>query len=26
VDLARWAPLGIVYAGTRKNVSEIHAS
>jgi ATP-dependent DNA helicase RecQ len=26
VELARWAPLGIVYAGTRKNVEEIHAS
>jgi len=26
VELARWAPLGIVYAGTRKNVDEIHAS
>ncbi len=26
VDLARWAPLGIVYAGTRKNVDEIHGS
>src|SRR5215472_6356495 len=25
VELARWAPLGIVYAGTRKNVEEIHA-
>src|SRR5438105_3282281 len=24
VELARWAPLGIVYAGTRKNVEEIH--
>src|SRR5262245_53413048 len=26
VDLAQWAPLGIVYAGTRKNVEDIHAS
>ena len=26
IELARWAPLGIVYAGTRKNVEEIHAS
>src|SRR4029077_8847613 len=26
VGLARWAPLGIVYAGTRKNVEEIYAS
>src|SRR5881296_2909227 len=26
VELARWAPLGIVYAGTRKNVEEIYAS
>jgi ATP-dependent DNA helicase RecQ len=26
VELARWAPVGIVYAGTRKNVEEIHAS
>jgi ATP-dependent DNA helicase RecQ len=26
VELARWAPLGIVYAGTRKNVEEIHGS
>lgn len=26
VELARWAPLGIVYAGTRKNVDEIYAS
>jgi ATP-dependent DNA helicase RecQ len=26
IDLARWAPLGIVYAGTRKNVEEIHGS
>jgi ATP-dependent DNA helicase RecQ len=26
VELARWAPLGIVYAGTRKNVDEIHGS
>jgi ATP-dependent DNA helicase RecQ len=26
VELARWAPLGIVYGGTRKNVEEIHAS
>jgi ATP-dependent DNA helicase RecQ len=26
VDLARWAPVGIVYAGTRKNVEEIHGS
>src|SRR5215475_5905759 len=25
-ELARWAPLGIVYAGTRKNVEEIHSS
>ena len=26
IELARWAPLGIVYAGTRKNVEEIYAS
>jgi ATP-dependent DNA helicase RecQ len=26
IELARWAPLGIVYAGTRKNVEEIHTS
>ncbi len=26
VELARWAPLGIVYAGTRKNVDDIYAS
>ncbi|HEY2382956.1 MAG TPA: RecQ family ATP-dependent DNA helicase [Terriglobia bacterium] len=26
VELARWAPLGIVYGGTRKNVEEIHGS
>ena len=26
VELAKWAPLGIVYAGTRKNVEEIHGS
>ena len=26
VELARWAPLGIVYAGTRKNVEDIHTS
>src|SRR5438046_4491841 len=26
VELARWAPLGIVYAGTRKNVEDIHAN
>src|SRR4051812_38248763 len=26
VELARWAPLGIVYAGTRKNVEDIHSS
>src|SRR5919201_5914346 len=26
IELARWAPLGIVYAGTRKNVEEIHSS
>jgi ATP-dependent DNA helicase RecQ len=25
-ELARWAPLGIVYAGTRKNVQDIYAS
>ncbi|PYS40987.1 MAG: hypothetical protein DMG14_08880 [Acidobacteria bacterium] len=25
-ELARWAPLGIVYAGTRKNVEEIYGS
>lgn len=25
-ELARWAPLGIVYAGTRKNVEDIHAN
>src|SRR5215475_907158 len=26
IELGRWAPLGIVYAGTRKNVEEIHGS
>jgi len=26
VDLARWAPLGIVYAGTRKNVEDIYGN
>jgi ATP-dependent DNA helicase RecQ len=26
VELARWAPLGIVYAGTRKNVEEINTN
>ena len=26
VELAKWAPLGIVYAGTRKNVEDIHAN
>lgn len=26
VELARWAPIGIVYAGTRKNVDEIYGS
>ena len=26
VELARWAPLGIVYAGTRKNVDDIYLS
>ena len=26
VELARWAPVGIVYAGTRKNVEDIYAS
>jgi ATP-dependent DNA helicase RecQ len=26
VELARWAPLGIVYAGTRKNVEDIYGS
>jgi ATP-dependent DNA helicase RecQ len=26
VELARWAPLGIVYAGTRKNVDEIYSN
>lgn len=26
IELARWAPLGIVYAGTRKNVDEIYGS
>src|SRR5438093_4773232 len=26
VELAQWAPLGIVYAGTRKNVEDIHTS
>ena len=26
IELARWAPLGIVYAGTRKNVDEIYSS
>lgn len=25
-ELARWAPLGIVYAGTRKNVEDIYGS
>ena len=25
-ELSRWAPVGIVYAGTRKNVEEIYAS
>src|SRR5262245_20964034 len=24
ISLARWAPLGIVYAGTRKNVEDVH--
>jgi ATP-dependent DNA helicase RecQ len=24
VDLSRWGPLGIVYAGTRKNVEDLH--
>src|SRR5437867_5279672 len=26
IELARWAPLGIVYAGTRKNVEDIHGN
>src|SRR5438105_3768670 len=26
VELSRWAPLGIVYAGTRKNVEEIYGN
>jgi ATP-dependent DNA helicase RecQ len=26
VERARWAPVGIVYAGTRKNVEDIHAN
>jgi ATP-dependent DNA helicase RecQ len=26
VELAKWAPLGIVYAGTRKNVEDIHTN
>ena len=26
IELARWAPLGIVYAGTRKNVDETYGS
>jgi ATP-dependent DNA helicase RecQ len=26
IELSRWAPVGIVYAGTRKNVEEIHGS
>jgi len=26
VELAKWAPLGIVYAGTRKNVEEVSTS
>jgi ATP-dependent DNA helicase RecQ len=26
VELARWAPLGIVYAGTRKNVEDLYGS
>src|SRR2546422_11073395 len=26
IELARWAPLGIAYAGTRKNVEEIYGS
>src|SRR2546427_4133128 len=26
MELARWAPLGIVYAGTRKNVEEIYGN
>jgi ATP-dependent DNA helicase RecQ len=26
VELARWAPLGIVYAGTRRNVEDIHSA
>ncbi len=26
IELARWAPLGIVYAGTRKNVEDIYGS
>src|SRR5437870_889837 len=26
IELARWAPVGIVYAGTRKNVEEIHGN
>jgi ATP-dependent DNA helicase RecQ len=26
IELSRWAPVGIVYAGTRKNVEEIYGS
>src|SRR5438128_2138053 len=26
IELSRWAPLGIVYAGTRKNVEEIYSN
>jgi len=26
IELARWGPVGIVYAGTRKNVDEIYAN
>src|SRR3989442_1392114 len=26
IELSRWAPVGIVYAGTRKNVEEIHGN
>ena len=26
IELARWAPLGIVYAGTRKNVEDIYGN
>ena len=26
IELSRWAPLGIVYAGTRKNVEEIYGN